>query len=327
MTNINDTAKRNSLNASSAPDEMYFYYFPQCVPGMVVPKIEVDPYSVSEYDTILPEPIPNYEIALKLIAYIISFLMAIIGNASLIWIIMIDKKLRTPTNALITNLAASDLMVACTCMWIHLGNSITTEWPFGSFICSANQFLQVTAVSSSTVTMAAIALERFLVVIFPLKSKGKIKIKYGLLASWIIAVLNGLPHLFTRRLEELYWANRHEVWCRSDWPQIFTSEKCETAEPLRTIYYTCLTIIMYFLPVFIIAVAYVAIMIKLLTRVAPGESTSSPKDYQKKRKVPDYVMNELNFSAIFLAYFNSAINPILYAGMSTKLRKKYKRFL
>lgn len=71
-----------------------------------------------------------------------AFLLDIIGNGLIIFIVAATRKMRTPTNILLVNLAVADLLVALMCMWVHLGMSITTDWPFGLIICKVNMFAQ-----------------------------------------------------------------------------------------------------------------------------------------------------------------------------------------
>ena len=74
----------------------------------------------------------------------IRFLLALVGNIIVILIVVLNKRMKTTTNVFLLNLAVSDLMVGCFCMWVHLGNSITKEWPFGEYVCKVNTFMQGT---------------------------------------------------------------------------------------------------------------------------------------------------------------------------------------
>ena len=85
---------------------------------------------------------PTWEVALKISFYVLAILMDLVGNVIVILIIVLNRKMRTTTNTLIANLAISDLMVACFCMWVHAGNSVTSQWPFGRFFCKVNTFFQ-----------------------------------------------------------------------------------------------------------------------------------------------------------------------------------------
>lgn len=115
-----------------------------CVPGEDVPEVvDYDPHIVENISAIsLPRDIPVWEISIKVTFYVIAFLIAVIGNIVVILIIVLNKRMKSTTNVFLLNLAVSDLMVGCFCMWIHLGNSITKEWPFGVYVCKVNTFMQ-----------------------------------------------------------------------------------------------------------------------------------------------------------------------------------------
>ena len=88
------------------------------------------------------KPIPFLEIFFKIFFYVLAFMVDIIGNSIVIFIIYANKRMRTSANILIVNLAISDILVGCFCMWVHLGNQITQNWPFGAFLCKFETFVQ-----------------------------------------------------------------------------------------------------------------------------------------------------------------------------------------
>lgn len=116
----------------------------ECIPGeMAELHDDFDPYLFKDLTLQeVPEPFPVWEKALKLTFYAIIFVINIVGNTTVLLIVCLMKRMQTPTNILILNLAVSDLMVGLFCMWVHAGNQITTAWPFGSYVCKVNTFIQ-----------------------------------------------------------------------------------------------------------------------------------------------------------------------------------------
>ena len=114
-----------------------------CLVGAVAPQ---DPADLSIFQHFKapsqPPEIPGWEKALKIVFYVLAFLLIATGNTMVILVICLNKRMRSTTNVLLLNQALSDLMVAAVCMWVHLGNSITPEWPFGPFVCKVNTFCQ-----------------------------------------------------------------------------------------------------------------------------------------------------------------------------------------
>lgn len=113
-----------------------------CIPGDTVkPAIELA--AILKYIEAPPGPVkPAWEIALKVLFYALSFVVDVVGNVIVVLIIYMNKRMRSTTNILILNLAISDIMVGLFCMWMHLGNQISTNWPFGELICKVNTFIQ-----------------------------------------------------------------------------------------------------------------------------------------------------------------------------------------
>ena len=114
-----------------------------CVAGDPVPSVDVDPKLFSLLNSPSAAPyFESWEISLKIVFYVIAFFLDVIGNSVVILIIGMNRKMRTTTNVLILNLAVSDLLVGVFCMWVHVGNQITPEWPFGEIVCKFNTFVQ-----------------------------------------------------------------------------------------------------------------------------------------------------------------------------------------
>ncbi|XP_052789118.1 neuropeptide FF receptor 2-like [Mya arenaria] len=335
----------------------------ECVPGEKIPDTtDYDPHVVENYTALsLPEPIPTWEITVKIILYSAAFFCDIIGNSIVVLVIVLNKNMRSTTNVLLMNLAMSDILVGCCCMWIHLGNSITEEWPFSESACKVNTFMQVMAVTSSVLTLTAISVERFFAIVFPLKrKKSPTVIAVVVSINWLLAIGIALPQLVVRRRFEYYWKNRHEVWCTEDWPKVY-DEYCQAVMPARKIYYTVVVVIMYFIPIFVMVCAYSVICVKMIQRKRPGTIVPSSRLAQDRARkkvikmliavlvafivcwtpqqslilwdmyrsrtaavnpIPDYVL-KIEYVAIYIAYCNSALNPILYGGFNENFRKGF----
>ena len=146
----------------------------------------------------------------------------------------------------------------------------------------------VVAVSSSVLNMTAISVERFFAIVYPLKPRMPPWLT-GIVVSlnWFLAVGIASPHLFVRVQYEYYWADRHQVWCDENWPRVYTDAKCHTKSPGKTIYYTVEGIVMYFVPIVVMVVAYSLILVKMVRRKHPGLTltTVTPAQERSRKKV------------------------------------------
>ena len=75
--------------------------------------------------------------------YAVIFIVGIIGNGSLLYIIGCNKLMRTIPNLLIFNLAVGDLLALICTVPFTVTIYTHTSWPFGSFICRASEFAKV----------------------------------------------------------------------------------------------------------------------------------------------------------------------------------------
>ncbi|XP_062467592.1 neuropeptide FF receptor 1 isoform X1 [Pezoporus occidentalis] len=99
--------------------------------------------------------------AMFILAYSFIFLMCVIGNILVCFIVMKNRQMRTVTNVFILNLAISDLLVGIFCMPTTLVDNLITGWPFDNTMCKMSGLVQGMSVSASVFTLVAIAVERY----------------------------------------------------------------------------------------------------------------------------------------------------------------------
>ncbi|XP_041363412.1 QRFP-like peptide receptor [Gigantopelta aegis] len=330
-----------------------------CVVGDPVITVNVDPKLFSLLNSPSAAPIfQSWEITLKIFFYVVAFLLDVVGNSIVILIIGLNRKMRTTTNLLILNLAVSDLLVGIFCMWVHVGNQITSEWPFGEFVCKFNTFVQVVVVTSSVLTLTVISVERFLAIVFPLKARwSPFHTAIIVTAIWFVSASVACPQLVVRSVFEYQWKDRNEVFCDEVWPRVYQDSACNTFQPTKLAYYIMGGVVMYFVPIVVMVTAYTIITVKLIRRRVPGSSisgTTNARDRTKRKVIrmlvavlsvfvlcwtPQQVlllwdtfssseknakyMSTVKYVALYVAYLNSALNPILYCGFNDNFRKGF----
>ncbi|XP_067671255.1 neuropeptide FF receptor 2-like isoform X2 [Haliotis asinina] len=336
----------------------YSFLAKSCVPGNEI-KDDFDPSIFIHYNAPSPPPtFPTWEIAIKILFYVLAMLLDVVGNSIVILIIVLNRKMRTTTNVLILNLAVSDLMVAAFCMWVHVGYQIAPEWPFGDFVCKVNTFFQVLSVTSSVLTLTVISVERFMAIVFPFRAKwSSVVTGLVIVLTWCVSTMIASPHLWIRQQFKLQWKDRLEIWCEEVWPKIYKNADCETYQPGKMIYYIVEGVVMYFVPIAVMIGAYSVITIKLCLRRAPGTligSTASAQEKSKRKVVKMLVavlvvfvlcwtpqqfmllwdvfrpkgkieayLDDIKYAALYVAYLNSSLNPVLYGGFNENFRKGF----
>lgn len=83
-------------------------------------------------------------LSLQSTVYGVVILLSLIGNVAVLFVVARNKRMHTPTNYFIVNLAISDIMVTSSCTWVHLVDNLTEGWVLGAFFCKINSFAQGT---------------------------------------------------------------------------------------------------------------------------------------------------------------------------------------
>jgi hypothetical protein len=212
-------------------------------------------------------------VTVKLILYTVVILVSLIGNLFIIIVICFDKSKRKSTNLFIFNLAICDMAILISCTGVQFLMSFKDYWIFGEMFCKLNSFLQMLSVLASVLTLLLIACDRYVGILHPFSSKIYNKNRYYYFAIgliWVISILIALPTYIYRRYQEREWLDFVEPTCDdTGWPIVLemNDRGCATkaVSPFKRIYYTCIIILLFFLPFLIMVFAY-SIMIHKLWR-------------------------------------------------------------
>nr|XP_060635391.1 neuropeptide FF receptor 2 [Anolis sagrei ordinatus] len=314
--------------------------------------------NVSYVDFYLHQPLIA---TIFIISYLFIFLLCMMGNGVVCFIVLRSKHMRTVTNLFILNLAVSDLLVGIFCMPTTLLDNIISGWPFGNIACKMNGMVQGISVSASVFTLVAIAVDRFRSIVYPFKQKLTIWTAIFIIAViWILAIAIMCPSAVMLKVEEekhfrvvLGDGNKTSpvYWCREDWPN----------QDMRKIYTTVLFANIYLAPLSLIVIMYARIGITLFSTSLPacGKQGHERHSVQKKKlkvikmliivallfilswlplwtlaMLSDYAdlsENQLKIINIYvypfahwLAFFNSSINPVIYGFFNENFRRGFQ---
>lgn len=103
---------------------------------------------------------PGWQIALWAITYLFTVIASIVGNSTVIWIILSHRRMRTVTNYFIVNLAVSDLLMAALNTVFNFIYACHNVWYFDEGFCRFLNLVPITAVFVSIYSMTAVAAER-----------------------------------------------------------------------------------------------------------------------------------------------------------------------
>ena len=151
--------------------------------------------------------------------------------------------------------------------------------PLGQTFCKLGAFLPDVSTAVSIQSLVLIAVDRFGAVVFPLRSpliSSKLCL-FFILVTLIVAIAVYFPTLFVYKLVEY----QEKLVCERHWNEVFGKSSSFKN------YNMSLMIVLYFIPLVLIAVLYIIIYLKLKSRKIPGEQSvkSGQQRQQRERNV------------------------------------------
>ncbi|CAH8872951.1 unnamed protein product [Trichobilharzia szidati] len=294
---------------------------------------------------------------------------SIFGNILVMWIILNNRRMRTVTNCFLFNLSAADLLTVFQII-PNVYYVLHNDWIFGVAYCKFSQFFTAFNIAISVFTFIAIASDRYTAIMFPLRPRSKLKTVICVIAAiWLISFAIGLPGLVVATVsqkESVPFENMMNLTDEFTTVNQTLSESISQNVSSVCIYswspewsdaydYT-LFILMYVLPLIILAATYVPISIHLWFHRGLGEVTrAQAQNVRSKRRAVKmlcavmlifaicwlpyqlfFIIVQLNpaiknnhklpvvfICCYWLAMSNSMYNPIIYVLMNKKFRKGF----
>ncbi|XP_054643153.1 C-X-C chemokine receptor type 2-like [Dunckerocampus dactyliophorus] len=144
-----------------------------------------------------PFSIPDAVTVFVCVFYIIIFLLAIPGNLIVGLVIGLSKQALPPSDLYLLHLAVADLLLAVTLpFW---ATSVTKGWVFGDTMCKIITIVQELSFYSSILFLTCISMDRYMAIVRAMEARRSNRqlISWGICtAVWAIGALLSLPALF-----------------------------------------------------------------------------------------------------------------------------------
>ena len=143
----------------------------------------------------MPKPTPKLEIAFTMT---IITIVGLLGNASILFIILRHNKMRTTTNLLVANLAVGDFAFFVLHPPLHLYYFFTMHFPLGAALCKISVFAQYASEGVSVFTLTALSIERYQAIVRPMQlhtSGTPYRTIIITVIIWILAIVIASPTL------------------------------------------------------------------------------------------------------------------------------------
>jgi len=139
----------------------------------------------------------HFSIGFQVIIYVIYnmvFVAALLGNTLVCYVVFSSPRMRTVTNYLIANLAVGDLLMAILCVPFSYISVLLQYWPFGQLLCHLVSPAQATCVFVSAYTLVALAGDRYVAILYPLKPRlRRSQAVCVIFLVWTIAIITSMP--------------------------------------------------------------------------------------------------------------------------------------
>ncbi|KAL1771388.1 substance-K receptor [Sigmodon hispidus] len=238
---------------------------------------------------------PTWQLALWATAYLALVLVAVTGNATVIWIILAHERMRTVTNYFIINLALADLCMAAfnaTFNFVYASHNI---WYFGRIFCYFQNLFPITAIFVSIYSMTAIAADRYMAIVHPFQPRLSAPSTKAVIAGiWLAALALASPQCFYSTITIDQGATK----CVVAWPN-------DKGDKALLLYHLVVLVLIYFLPLVVMFVAYSVIGLTLWKRAVPRHQAhgANLRHLQAKKKfVKAMVLVVLTFAVCWLPY-------------------------
>ncbi|XP_078347435.1 neuropeptide FF receptor 1-like isoform X2 [Oculina patagonica] len=223
---------------------------------------ETDPKKVLRYIADLKYSLPTKVIFTS--AMLFTFLVSVIGNSLVIYVITKHRSMRTSTNCLIMNLAVCDLLITVLMTPTFIKQFYSGDRWFGGAMgnvtCKLLAYVDAVLLFCSIFSLVAIAVDRFLAVTRPLtyKVSSKWVVKIAIPGTWFISGLLSITTAMTANVTTS--AKEHETpicYSEGNPQQRYSSMSCLVVSLV------------------VLTVLYSIIVYRLWRRNIPGEVSSN----------------------------------------------------
>jgi len=136
----------------------------------------------------------NWLRAVFVVLYSVIFVVGLSGNSLVVYVVSRNAAMRTITNIFIANLAVSDIMMCLLAVPFTPAAIMLQSWPFGEIMCHVVPMTLGVSVHVSTLTSIAIAVDRYCVIVHPLRPRMKTSFcLFVITAVWLTSLSISLP--------------------------------------------------------------------------------------------------------------------------------------
>ncbi|XP_045476198.1 orexin receptor type 2-like [Harmonia axyridis] len=297
---------------------------------------------------------PLKRILLDIAVILPVVLIGLAGNFLLIFTLITNKHLQTPTNLMIGNMALADMLSLLIHPWVYIITyDIFQNYVLGEFVCKTEAALESAILISSVISLSVISYDRLTSIAVNSTALDIRRTKICMVLTWVTGFILSSPQVFLRKYKERQWKDFLETMCGEN-PIIIK------------IYWPTIITVLVWIPLSIMIVCYISIFAKLrrFEKVVLRKALNHQKKASYKKKaarmmfivILTFTICRLPFTALifwrysrfmgksaqnindmhggsllfwftskYLIFVNAAVNPIIYGITNEKLRRAFRK--
>ncbi|XP_061572391.1 C-C chemokine receptor type 5 [Cololabis saira] len=273
--------------------------------------------------------------------YVIFFILGLLGNSLVIWVITCGVRLRSMTDVCLLNLAIADLLLVCSLPF--LAHQARDQWHFGDTMCKMVLGTYQVAFYCGIFFICLMSIDRYLAIVHAVYARKARTRSFGMIAAavtWVAGFLASFPDLIFLKQQQTN-VNKSD-YCYAEYPETSYSK----SHFWRLFGLFKMNILGLFIPLFIMSFCYSQIIWRLMSSHSSKKQAIRivvavvmvffccwvPYNMASLMKALEllHVIEECeNSKAIKLAlqvteaiaYSHSCLNPILYVFVGEKFRR------
>lgn len=185
------------------------------------------------------------------IIYLTVFIVGLLGNTLVIYVVVRYAKMKTVTNMYILNLAVADELYILGIPFLGT-QSVLSYWLYGEFLCKVCMTADAMSQFTSIFCLTAMSIDRYLAVVHPIRSakwrRPQVAKVFNCMV-WVLSFLVVLPVTIYSDVQDRFnscnmsWPDPHDLW--------------------STVFILYTAILGFFAPLLVICLCYLLIVIKV----------------------------------------------------------------
>ncbi|KAH9403682.1 hypothetical protein TYRP_014869 [Tyrophagus putrescentiae] len=207
------------------------------------------------------------------------------------------RQLPKPTTAFLTSLAVADLLLLTVFMPLETAEYLVVTWDRQGHVCRLSAFVELLSAAASVLNLLAVSMERFLVIVYPIRARSWCtvgKSRRAVAIVWALAVLLAAPPAFNKRTFPMTYFNEERS---------VTAYHCFEANGQWAVFFALYELLLLLiLPALLMTYCYL--------RVVKSTGIVSFSSLTYSARVGFYL----------LSFIHSAVNPFIYSMCFSNFR-------